>query len=214
MITSFFKGLILLVSMVYVNNSYAHTVSFKGAYALNLSNKEDMSMWGLNYSTTSKTSIGTTYYRFKNNSLENRYYFLQGNVLLKRFNELKSQGNIYLSLGHGLKEGLSSNQASLAALEADWESREYYIAAKSEVVFDHKNDRDNVYFNKLRFGFAPYLAEFEELNTWIILEAKHVTKMKEEFSLTPIVRLFYRNVLMEFGVSHKGMSEFNLMVHF
>lgn len=139
----------------------------------------------------------------------------QLNFLLKRWNELDSQANIYLSIGHGgEKVKTSFKDTSILALEADWESRKYYVSAKEDVLLSNRDSGLNVYQTKLRAGFAPYLAEFNEINTWFILQTDFSNKMEEEFKLTPFVRFFYHNVLTEFGVSSKGDAQFNLMVHF
>jgi hypothetical protein len=49
---------------------------------------------------------------------------------------------------------------------------------------------------KLRLGFAPYLAEFDELSFWLILEDR---KSTEQSSVFPILRFYYRNALWEVG---------------
>lgn len=207
-----FLSLFFVLLTTYSSGLFAHTVSFKGAHALNFANSEDMSMWTYNYSMTPKNSIGANYYRFELPGKTERFYFLEANFLLKRWNELSSQGNLYLSLGQGLSES-NSQYHSDVAIEADWETRKYYTAFKTQGILNHKDSSKNIYYTKYRVGFAPYLAEFDQINTWIILETKYVNKMKEEFSVTPFVRLFYQNFLMEIGISNKGSSEFNFMVH-
>jgi hypothetical protein len=66
----------------------------------------------------------------------------------------------------------------------------------------------------LRAGFAPYLAEFNELNAWFILEANHMNKGMSDVEITPLIRLFYKNILIESGSSFKGDVQFNFMVHY
>lgn len=205
-------SLFLVFLMSYSNNLMAHTVSFKGAHALNFSNSDEMSMWTYNYSRTPKNSLGANYYRFDLSGKSERFYFLETNFLLKRWNKLSSQGNLYLSLGQGISETKTQHHSDVA-IEADWETRKYYTAFKTQGILNHKDSSKNIYYTKYRVGFAPYLAEFDQINTWIILETKYVNKMKEEFSITPFVRLFYQNFLMEIGISNKGNSEFNFMVH-
>lgn len=212
------KGLVffsLFLSTIIGSEASAHTVSYQDANALMISNSSDMSQWVFNHSFTSKFSAGANYIRMEGTDAKREYYMGQANFLLKRWNELKSQGNLYLSFGQGMmKKNDDTSNASMVAVEADWESRKYYVAFMHEAFLNHKSSKDHIYMTKLRGGFAPYLADFNELNTWVILELKNISKMSDDIIVTPIVRLFYNNVLMEFGISSKGSSEFNFMVHF
>lgn len=174
-----------------------------------------MSDWMFTHSFTSKQSLAARYLRLDTRDGERTFYIPQVNFLLKRWNELDSQANVYLSLGHGGEKVNSSfKNTSSAALEADWESRKYYVSFREDVLLSHKDSKRNIYSTKVRAGFAPYLAEFNEINGWFILEATKSNKMNEEYKLTPIIRLFYHNILLEFGSTMKGDSQFNFMVHF
>ena len=193
----------------------AHPVAFAGSYSIMTWNSKEMSDWMFTHSFTSKTSLAARYLRLQTEDGERTFYIPQVNFLLKRWNELDSQANFYLSLGHGGEKINSSfKNTSSAAIEADWESRKYYVSFREDAIISHKNSDRNIYQSKVRAGFAPYLAEFDEMNTWFILQADMGNKMEDEFKLTPFIRLFYHNVLTEFGVSSKGDAQFNFMVHF
>ena len=174
-----------------------------------------MSDWMFTHSFTSNYSLTARYLRLQTKDGERTFYMPQLNFLLKRWNELDSQANIYLSIGHGGEKVNSSlKDTSNLALETDWESRKYYVSFREDVLLSHKKSGENIYRSKVRAGFAPYLAEFNEINTWFILQAEKSNKSVEEYELTPFIRLFYRNVLTEFGVTSKGDAQFNFMVHF
>lgn len=190
-------------------------MAFAGSYSIMTWNSKEMSDWMFTHSFTTNYSLTARYLRLNTPEEERTFYLPQLNFLLKRWNELDSQANVYLSLGHGGEKINSSfKDTSLLGLEADWESRKYYVSFKQEALIAHKNSGRSVYLSKARAGFAPYLAEFNEMNSWFILQVERSNKMEEEFKLTPIVRFFYHNVLTEFGVSSKGDASFNLMVHF
>lgn len=190
-------------------------MAFAGSYSIMTWNSEEMSDWMLTHSFTSKYSLTARYLRLQTKEGERTFYIPQLSFLLKRWNELDSQANVYLTLGHGGEKVNSSFQnTSGLAFETDWESRKYYVSFREDVLISHKKSDRNVYQTKVRAGFAPYLAEFDEINAWFILQADTSNKMNKDFKLTPFVRFFYQNVLTEFGVSAKGDSQFNLMVHF
>lgn len=159
--------------------------------------------------------MAARYLRIETKDGERTFYMPQLNFLLKRWNELDSQANVYLSIGHGgEKVKTSLKDTSIVAIEADWESRKYYVSFKEEALLSYKKSGQSIYTTKVRAGFAPYLAEFNEINSWFILQAEKTNKAVDNYTLTPFIRLFYHNVLTEFGVSSKGNAQFNFMVHF
>jgi hypothetical protein len=204
-----------LFFLLFGAKAYAHPVAFAGSYSIMTWNSEEMSEWMLVHSFTVNNAIAARYVRIKTDTGERTFYVPQFNFLLKRWNELDSQANVYLSVGHGgEKIDNSFKNTSALALEADWESRKYYVSFKEDVLLSHKDSSRSVYQTKVRAGFAPYLAEFNEINAWFILQAETINKSEESYTLTPFIRLFYHNVLTEFGVSSKGDANFNFMVHF
>lgn len=219
MIIKFLVSFGLLWGLLATPEAKAHPVAYAGSYSLMTWNNADMSEWMLSYSFTSNYSLGGKYVRLETKEGERTFYVPQLTFLLKRWNELASQGNLYLALGHGTevveRDGSKKTQsASVLSLDADWESRKYYVSFKHEATLDHRNSARNIYATKLRAGFAPYLAEFDELNGWFILQVDSSNKSKKDYMLTPLIRLFYKNILLEFGSSMKGDSQLNFMVHF
>lgn len=199
--------------------AWAHPVAFAGSYSIMTWNSKEMSDWMFTHSFTAKHSLTARYLRLSTREGERTFYLPQLNFLLKRWNELDSQANIYLSIGHGgeavkTTKGKKSEDTSLLALETDWESRKYYVSFRQDALLSHQDSDKNIYQTKVRAGFAPYLAKFEEINAWFILEASKMNKGEKEFKLTPLVRFFYHNVLMEAGMTSKGDAQFNFMVHF
>ena len=214
MFTKFFTITCLFLSIL-SSKAQAHPVAFAGSYSIMTWNSKEMSDWMLTYSFTSKYSLTARYLRLQTNEGERTFYMPQLSFLLKRWNELNSQANVYLTVGHGGEKINSSfKNTSAIAFETDWESRKHYVSFREDALVSHKNSDKNIYQSKLRAGFAPYLAEFDQLNAWFILQAEASNIMDRDFKLTPFIRFFYQNVLTEFGVSSKGDAQFNLMVHF
>ena len=197
------------------NVASAHPVAFAGSYSLMAWNSKESTDWIFTHSFTSTYSLSAHYLRIDTVDGERKFYFPQVNFLLKRWNELDSQANIYLSLGQGIEQNkISHDNMSFAALELDWESRKYYVSFKEEALINNKNSSKNYYMTRVRGGFAPYVGDFNELNAWFILQAEKSNKSNEDYTLTPLIRLFYRNVLTEFGANQNGDAQFNFMVHF
>lgn len=200
---------------IFSSNAFAHPVAFAGSYSIMTWNSKEMSEWMFVHSFTASNALAVRYERFQTVDGERTFYIPQVNFLLKRWNELDSQANIYLSVGHGgEKIGSTFKNTSALAVEADWESRKYYVSFKEDALLSHKKSGRSIYTTKVRAGFAPYLAEYNEINSWFILQAEKINKSEESYTLTPFIRLFYKNVLTEFGVSSKGDAQLNFMVHF
>ena len=200
-----------LISM----NALAHPVSFKGSTSFMGWSSAKSTEFVLGHSFTSYASFGVRALRLETRDDERTYYIPQVGFLLKRWNELASQANVYLVIGHGGEiKNRSFKDTSSLKFETDWESRKYYISFAQSALIDHKNDQRSIHHSKLRAGFAPYLAEFNELNSWLILEANHMNKADRDLEITPLIRLFYKNVLIETGSSFQGDLQFNFMVHY
>jgi hypothetical protein len=190
----------------------AHPTSFQGATSLMSYNTEEENTVDLFYSVKNYLAVGVTYQR------EDKTYFTvpRVNYLLQRWNNEDSQGNIYLSAGYGQER--SYDQAlgvGFTALDVDWESRKYYTSAAYNryIRGDKENiERPDYEIMKLRAGVAPYLGEYNEINTWLILQTEK--RNDTQWELTQFVRLFYRNVLIEVGAGFNGSYAFNFMVHF
>ncbi len=138
---------------------------------------------------------------------------LQHNWLLQRWNLSDAQANVYAGLGAGIakREGSSAEPAGVGFFRADYETRRIYTAFEAKGVTSEAFHRGIL---SVEAGFAPYLAEFDELNTWFILQAKHMTGMEDDFDLIPKLRFFKNNIFVEAGVTHRGMPVASLMIHF
>jgi hypothetical protein len=214
-VISKFLFLLCLISILYGNLAHAHPVAYAGSDSIMTWNSKEMSDWMYTHTFTTSYSLSARFQRVITSDGERQFYIPHLNFLAKRWNELDSQANIYLSVGHGgEKVNKSLKDTSFLAVETDWESRKYYASFREEALLVYKKRSSDLYMTKLRAGFAPYLGQFNELNSWFILEASILSKGIDSYTLTPYVRLFYHNVLTEFGVSQKGAAQFNFMIHF
>lgn len=203
---------LIIISSIGVN---AHPTSYKEAIGLMSYNTPKMSEVLLTYSLEHNFAIATTYLRDSNSE----FYIPRLNYLAKRWNNDSSQGNLYLSAGAGIEKFNSKNYGvRLAEVVADWENRKYYI------YFDHlylKRDNESnpllthkdYNHSKLRIGTAPFLADYEDLNIWLILQGeRHLDEQQVE--MTQFLRFYIKNTLWEIGAGFDGGWAFNYMIHF
>jgi hypothetical protein len=206
------KPLFYILALTLVSSSAgAMSVSYQGSLGLMAWTEPSMTQYVINYSVTPWFAPAFEYFGLRGGTGNREYYFPQVGFLLKRWNNLESQANIYVNAGYGVehRDGRTSGALN-TELQADWESRKYYIDAELQAV---RLVQDPYNFVRLRVGFAPYQAEFEQLHSWFIVQADRNTSGTGETTITPFVRLFYQNVLVEVGMSLKGEPAFNFMIH-
>lgn len=194
----YYMKFFVIAALLFPVLSQAHPVTFKGGSEIAVQTNSSMQKYSYTYSFSKNMAIGYSFFK-----TYQEYNLLEANYLLKRFNEIGSQGNIYTGLQLGFDQNDQFKIGSM--VEADWESRVYYISGK----YNHL-DQD---MTKFRLGYAPYLTSYDGLHTWLMLE--HVYMSQEKFQdVSPLVRVFYDKYLAEIGYSLKGNALFNFMMHF
>lgn len=207
------RHILLFLTMFSTNYLFAHPVSYKDAIGIMSYNNSKMNEILLTYSLNPKFAVAATYLR----DSESEFYIPRINFLLKRWNNDDSQGNIYFSAGNGYEKFNSNNyNVRLGELIADWENRKYYTYFE-HLYLNRDNDQNtlipnkNYNHSKARLGFAPFLADYSDLNVWYIFQVeKHNT---ESVQSTQFLRFFMKNVLWEIGAGFDGSMTFNFMIH-
>lgn len=201
-----------LLSLSFATSVYAHPVTYQGSMAYMSWNGPMMSDQWLTYSPTARFALTARYLSLTDLREERdkrEFYFPQANFLVKRWNGVGSQANIYLSGAWGIEKRKNTEfTAGLGAIEADWETRKHYLSAKYQVI------GGGLEYARVRAGFAPYVGGYSDLHTWVILQAEHLPEYLGSTQITPVLRFFKNNILWEVGASLNGQWAFNFMVHF
>lgn len=187
---------------------WAHPTSYGGALSLMSMNTSHKRMNTIHYSPNHWSSIGVT---SVSNDRADIYYPRVG-LLAKRWNGDDYQANIYLTGGYGkanFKDQRLNEDVYNAAIQADWEDREYFIEGKYNRL-ESDNYLDDMY--SLRVGYAPYIAEYDELNIWFMLQHMNHPRDVNKHMTIPMVRMFYKNVLWELGASTDGAFMINFAI--
>lgn len=210
------RGIFLIVFAVLSQSLEASLLSYRGGWRFATDNQEDSLSWQLSYSFRSWFALGVDYDYDKmgDPNLAKHYILGRTTFLLKRWNNEDSQANIYIYGGGGaLRAGNQSSPAWFSGAEADWESRRVYTSAMAQYL-DSSDYRPDVMY-QARIGAAPYLTKFDNLHSWVILQAQYFPEANgEKWRIAPLMRFYIENVLWEMGVSSQGAWIFNTMVHF
>lgn len=205
--------ILILLTLVFSSASWAHPVAFKGALGVMTWNQSFMTDDWITYSFRPDAAVAGRHMRFDMPEGRMQFFAPQIDYLVKRWNEPESQANIYVYGAYGtaqLKD--QTHGAGLGGIEADAESRKYFISGKYEKMWGDLGP--DFYHAEARLGVAPYEAEFNEWASWFMVQYQYHPMLLKKEVFTPFIRLFYKSVLLETGMSTDGDLMMNFMFHF
>jgi len=166
----------------------------------------------LDYTFTPTEAFGL-YIKQEENGKDIFMFTPEINTLLKRWNIPDGQGNIFNMSGAGIATYRGNNQPSLwTAFLADYESRRWFLSYEPRFVWNGHIEKS--VWQRARIGFAPYLANYEDLNTWIMFQVDHHPAKHDHFVATPLIRFFYKTYLFEIGYSSNQHIMLNAQIQF
>lgn len=202
-----------LFLLIFGPSAFGHPVAYKDAIGVMTWNQSFMTDDWITWSFRSDAALAFRHMRFDMPEGRMQFYAPQFDFLLKRWNETDLQANIYLYGAYGTQTlNKQSHGAGLGGFEMDAEDRKYFAMAKYEKMWGDLGPE--FYHSELRLGVAPYEAEITEVASWFMLQYQHHPMLIRQEAVTPIIRLFYKSVLLETGVSTDGDWMINFMFHF
>ena len=204
--------LILTTTLALALVSDAKPLSYVGGTMVMQENDETGRTLSLDYTFTPTEAFGV-YIKQEENGKEIFMFTPEINTLLKRWNLPDGQGNIFNMSGAGIANYRGNNQPSLwTAFLADYESRRWFISYEPRFVWDGNIEKS--VWQRTRIGFAPHLANYNELNTWIMLQVDHHPAKHDHFVATPLIRFFYKTYLFEIGYGSNQHIMLNGQIQF
>ena len=144
----------------------------------------------LHYSPKANYSFGIEMLEGKRGMPDRSY--LRGTWLAHRLNKRNSQQNLYLDGGIDATSG----EYFIGAM-GDWETRRYFAGFSLRKM---KWDTESFFNNYLQMGFAPYLGDYGDLHSWLMIKRKY-NGLEERYSTYPVLRFFKGNWFLEAGLS-------------
>ena len=201
---------------LFIPSVHARPVSYPGGWTLMLMNDGDKNTVHAHYSPTAKTSVGYKFEYWRDD--EFTINAVQMNNLLKRWNKKDSQANLYLKSGLGIAYSdngefdSETDAAGFTGIAADWEDRRYFISYENR--YTEAGDIADFYMQSARAGWAPYEGDYGDLHTWLMLQVEHTPESDDNFTVTPLVRLFKDVHLFEAGMNNQGKVLFNYVFRY
>jgi hypothetical protein len=190
----------------------AKPLSYVGGTMVMQENDETGHTLSLDYTFTPTEAFGF-YVKQEENGKEILMLTPEFNTLLKRWNLPDGQGNIFNMSGAGAAYFHHNTQPCLwSAFLVDYESRRWFFSYEPRFVWD--GDIEKSVWQRAYIGIAPYLADYNQLNTWIMFRVDHHPAKHDHFVATPLLRFFYKTYWFEIGYSSNQHVMVNWTVQF
>ena len=205
-----------LIGVFFVKLSISRPISYPDGWTIMQMNDFNRHSLHVHLSPSVNYSVGYRgeYWRKK----EWQFHGTQINYLIKRFNTSKSQANFYIKSGVGVAVSDYKNLNNkfepnvFTGISADWEDRQYYISYQNRM--NYNSSIDTFFLQKARIGFAPYVGDYGDLHTWVMLQVENMSKTKNEIIYTPMLRMFKGDFLAEVGLTNYKDFMFNFIKRF
>jgi hypothetical protein len=197
------KTILVLISLAVLDAS-ARPISYSGGHTLMMFSDNMKDSIYYHFSPTYKFSVGIE--AIKDHYFDDNYSFLRGTYLVNRKNTQHSQRNLYIQSGISI-EDISSN---FYGIHGDWETRRWFAGFGLKKLNNKVIDYDQKH---AQFGVAPYLGEYGDLHTWIMLKTKK-NSLNGGWSTYPVFKFFKGNALIEFGYNNKTEWDAHYMYRF
>ena len=193
--------LILLLSFI---NLEARPISYSGGSTAMLITDNMKDSVYYHYSPTYKYSVGIE--TVKDLIFDQEYSYLRFTYLMNRKNTRNSQRNLYFQSGISSK----GRDNVFYGIHGDWETRRVFTGFGFKEVENTTQDYQD-YF--LQAGIAPYIGEYGDLHTWLMLKSKKNT-LTNEWQTYPVLKFFKGDFLIEFGYDSKINWDVHMMYRF
>jgi hypothetical protein len=191
----------------------AKPLSYVGGTMVMQENDETGHTLTIDYTFDPHFALGV-YSKYEINERDN--FWMVGptlNTLIKRWNLPDGQGNIFNMTGAGMaRQGSRNEPAAWTTMMVDYETRRLF--ASYEVRFMYARDIESSVWQRAYLGVAPYLANYDQLNTWMLIRLDHHPAKHDHFVVTPVLRFFYKTFWLEVGYSSNQHVMVNWTVQF
>lgn len=189
----------------------ARPVSYPEGWTVMIMNDKDSNSVHVHYSPTAKYSVGLRHEYMRDAGAH--VDTIQVNNLLKRWNKKGEQANLYLKSGVGVaRDNGDYTPAAFTGLATDWETRRYFTSYENR--FFWTDDSEKFVKHHARVGIAPYIGDYGDLHTWLMIEAHYDAGEEDNFSVTPLLRFFKGNTMVEAGYNLDDGVQANFVQRF
>jgi hypothetical protein len=195
----------ILCALIVALHVDARPISYSGGSTLMYKSDNMQDSLYAHYSPTYKYSIGIE--KVEDNLFDEDQAHFRFVYLLNRKNTKLSQRNLYFQSGISL----NNNNSSFYGVHGDWETRRLFSGFGYKVM--QNNITEDYSDQYLQVGVAPYLGDYGDLHTWIMIKTKKNSLTKNR-STYPVLKFFKGNALVELGYNDKTEWDLHLVYRF
>jgi len=198
-------GIKLFIILIFMSLGLdARPISYSGGSTIMAFSDNIKNSIYYHYSPSYKYSIGIE--NIKNKYFDESYSYARFTYLINRKNSQNSQRNLYFQSGISSK-GLSEY---FYGVHGDWETRRLFVGfGLKETEKKIQNYLEQYY----QIGIAPYLGDYGDLHTWIMLKSKK-NSLENNWATYPVLKFFKGNTLLEIGYHKKTNWDVHIMYRF
>ncbi len=174
----------------------------------------------VNHAITPRDAFGggVVLMRSDDKKLTRQFSELTYTRLLHRINGEHSQTNFWFVAGAGQLTGSNFNGSKTMVapgLSADYETTRFYASASARLYRENFSGKGIHHdFVSARTGFSFYEVDYDEIQPWLIVEARRMRGLSEKIEITPMLRLIHNRYFVELGVNNMKRARFNFMYIF
>ena len=170
----------------------------------------------VNHAVTSRDAwgLGAVWMRSDDSRLSRNLTELTYTRLAKRWNGEHSQANIWLLAGVGSVRGNDFNESSLMlapGISADYETTRIYVNGTIRLYRAPDINHD---YASVRTGFSFYETDYDEVQPWLVVEARRMNNLSDSTEITPMMRFIHKRYFVEIGMNQANQARFNFMYIF
>lgn len=201
-----------LAFMSVTPSAQAKPISYVGGTMVMMENDETGHTLSIDYTLDPNFAVGL-YAKQEVGGMEFQTVGPQLNTLIKRWNFEDGQANIFNMTGAGVSRYHGDNEFSAwSSILADYETRRIFTSYEMRLMY--AGDIESSVWQRARVGVAPYKANYDDLNTWLMVQVDDHPAKDETVVVTPLVRFFYKTTLLEAGYSSNNHVMINGVLQF
>jgi hypothetical protein len=134
--------------------------------------------------------------------------------LVQRWNLPEAQANVWFVGGIGAVRGndfSGSRAIATPGVQVDFETTRVYASANARLYRARGLKHD---YASARAGFSFYEIDYDEVQPWLLVEARRMASLSEKTEVTPMIRLVHKRYFVEVGVNNFSQVRANFMYIF
>jgi hypothetical protein len=199
-----------------VAQSHAAPMGYKNSWMFMGDFSKTYQEFSFNYSTTANDAIGFSAGAMQTDDYSKRQQNAEVVYTRKvaRWNLPNAQANVWFIGGLGSTTGSSfggSKAMASPGLQVDYETTRFYSMASAR-VYAAQGATSNI--TTARLGGSFYEVDYDQPQPWIVIEARRMTFVSNQYEFTPMLRVIHNRYFVEVGANLSGQPRFNFMYNY